>query len=166
MCRSGSSRAHRYVMDRKAETRDSLRPTRSVRETTWDYCGLESKRWAQRSAFAHAPFRWSNSAKARLESLALWSDLRSATAERRSHSTLTGLSARHRTSMPIWCLTGRISSCMHPGRVLGLPRMAFGSMPRDGGYLILEEPERRQLLDQFPSAAIGSSANTPELRSL
>jgi hypothetical protein len=33
-----------------------------------------------------------------------------------------------------------------------VPRMRFGSMPRDGGFLILSGPERRELLKDYPAA--------------
>ncbi|CAM3607627.1 class I SAM-dependent DNA methyltransferase [Micrococcus flavus] len=36
---------------------------------------------------------------------------------------------------------------------VGLPPMAFGSKPTDGGYLVLEPVERRELLDAYPDAA-------------
>ena len=36
---------------------------------------------------------------------------------------------------------------------LGLPPMAFGSKPTDGGHLVLEPDERSKLLDEYPEAA-------------
>jgi hypothetical protein len=34
-----------------------------------------------------------------------------------------------------------------------LPDMVFGSMPRDGGYLILSTKERKQIIDEYPEAS-------------
>ena len=48
------------------------------------------------------------------------------------------------------------SSCIIEKRSASLssfPNMSFGSMPNDGGYLLLEEYERNNLLSEFPQAA-------------
>lgn len=104
-------------------------------------------------SFAHAPFLWTNNAKGNAGVTCI----------------VLGLSLRGRRASKVFYQDGTVRTVSHINHYLvpggrdvvvtatdtnqaGLPAMVFGSMPRDGGHLLLEAGERDQLMSESPGA--------------
>ncbi|MEX2274993.1 MAG: DNA methyltransferase [Actinomycetota bacterium] len=104
-------------------------------------------------SFAHAPFKWSNSAKGNAG----------------VDCVVIGLAPRGRRKSKPFFGAGRVRQATHinfylvPGgrdivvtaegsSLGGLPPMVFGSMPRDGGGLLLEQAERDAIASDYPAS--------------
>lgn len=103
--------------------------------------------------FAYTSFKWENNAK------------------RNAGVTVAVISLRNESNAQKYIFTGGLQIAANningyladapsviAGREmkpisLGLPPMAFGSKPTDGGHLVLEPDERSKLLDEYPEAA-------------
>jgi hypothetical protein len=121
-----------------------------------NHVGLLWPRLAERHvdiAFAHSSFLWSNNAKRNAGVTCV----------------IIGLAPKGRTTARYWYGGGRrrrvqtINAYLVPDgsdvivtqtaeRLNGLPAMVFGSMPRDGGGLVLTALERKRLLEEAPHA--------------
>src|SRR5690606_39427227 len=99
--------------------------------------------------FAHHSFRWTNNAKGN------------------AGVTVIVVGLRNITSSPKWLFIDDIKRDVKninaylldaPNVIIaermksvsGFPRMNFGNMPNDGGGLILNEQEKRTLIEQYP----------------
>jgi hypothetical protein len=104
-------------------------------------------------AFAHSSFRWSNSAKRNAGVTCVVIGL-SRPDVRKSKALYENGRMRlvAKISPYLQADTGGGVISASSTSISGLPPMVFGSMPRDGGHLILEPSDRRSLLHDYPDA--------------
>ena len=103
--------------------------------------------------FAHAPFLWSNQAKGGAGVTCSIVGLAPA-GERLKPVFFTDGSRRTVTSINRYLTPDAPDLIVHKANspLNGLPSMVFGSMPRDGGGLLLTESEKDELLSHYPDA--------------
>jgi type I restriction-modification system DNA methylase subunit len=105
-------------------------------------------------AFAHSSFRWSNSAKRNAGVTCVIIGL-SRPEVRRSKALYEDgrmrLVAKISPYLKV-ATDGHVAVAASKTSISGLPGMVFGSMPRDGGHLILEPADRRAILRDHPEA--------------
>jgi len=105
-------------------------------------------------SFAYTSFLWSNSAKRNAGVACVIVGL-SSKGKRTTKWLYTG-GTRRRASVINGYLVpdgANVIVAASDQRINGFPQMVFGSMPRDGGHLILSRQERDDLLRSFPDAS-------------
>lgn len=104
-------------------------------------------------SFAHSAFRWTNSARGNAGVSCVVIGLAKA-GEIRQKRFFTEDSWREASSINAYLVPNGGDVIVHQTKqsIAGLPHMVFGSMPRDGGHLLLEPREAAALIDQSPEA--------------
>lgn len=105
-------------------------------------------------SFAHSEFRWANSAKANAGVICVVIGLTGVGGARpkRFYSDVGVQDVGH---INAYLVPEGSEVIIRQSKVplFGLPQMVFGSMPRDGGHLILSEDEQEELIAETPGAA-------------
>ena len=102
-------------------------------------------------SFAYTSFKWTNSAVGNAGVTCVITGIRNkSTAEKRIYSGVTEttvkfINAYLRNLPEIWVWDKSAS-------ISGLPTITFGSMPNDGGFLLLNEGEREQLVEEHSAS--------------
>jgi hypothetical protein len=103
--------------------------------------------------FAYTSFRWSNSAKGNAGVTCVIIGL-TGPGKRSVKWLYTGGTKRRASAINSYLVPDApdviVTATDHS--LNGLPKMAFGSMPRDGGHLLLSHAEREELLNDYPEA--------------
>lgn len=102
--------------------------------------------------FAHTSFKWQNSARDNAGVTVIIINLRDKNHRSQKYIFTDGIKT----------IAGNINAYLVDGNdtivhksfnsIAGLPKMAFGSMPNDGGFLILSKTEAKSLLNDNPNA--------------
>ncbi len=102
-------------------------------------------------AFAHAPFPWSNAARGNAGVICVVVGLAPVGAVREKLYATTD-SRQYAKSINAYLVPNGANVIVHQAKasIAGLSPMVFGSMPRDGGHLILEEHEADALMAAAP----------------
>ncbi len=103
-------------------------------------------------SFAYQSFKWENNAKHNAAVIVV----------------IIGLEGQSSKPKQLFDTEGRVTTCNNinayllnapnviisrcPKSISGLPEMVFGNKPTDGGYLILDQREKDQLLSEYPQA--------------
>jgi hypothetical protein len=102
--------------------------------------------------FAYAPFKWSNSAKGKAGVTCVIVGLRKVSA-RDKWIYSGGIKTHVQNINPYLANASNIIIGRRPEPLTKRPEAVMGSMPRDGGFLILSREEWQSLLTEYPKAA-------------
>ena len=104
-------------------------------------------------AFAYESFRWTNQAKGGAGVTCVIVGLSASPPDRRT--LYADGRARNVSNISPYLLPTPHNTIVHAAKrsLAGLPALAFGSMPNDGGHLILTAAERDELVDVYPETS-------------
>jgi hypothetical protein len=101
--------------------------------------------------FAHQSFKWTNNAKGNAGVTVIVLDLRNSS-NKPKYIFNNGLKKEVNNISPYITETNSIYINRQSKPISKLPNITFGSMPNDGGNLILDEIEKNKLANEFPNS--------------
>jgi len=113
--------------------------------------------------FAHTSFKWANNAKSNAGVTCVIVGIRNIVEERDKHIFFEGVSKKAKNINFYLADADDVIIKRLPVTISDMPQILFGSIPYDGGNLILSNTEKKQLLQDYPEClefirpAIGAS---------